>query len=231
MLLFGLLKLKHLLSKHNPTINTIEQEDAFEDGEYFDTAVNDFNLAFALTRITGSQKPIDRYEYIKWFARVRDETDEGRKQWLLPTYKCTDDDYAKFHPPQKRAQDRVDRLRKANGFYCIDWRNADMRLYGDKSIGRNYNQIDIMAVPCHTDPAVLQAGDPPPNYKESKRGCQLDLDKAMDYYGSIADVVVYYNEGMFKPNDFSDSRVAKQSVLHSLRINPTNPSWYPVEIQ
>ena len=111
MLLFGLLKLKHLLSKHNPTINTIEQEDAFEDGEYFDTAENDFNLAFALTRVTGNQRPISSERYIKWFARVRDETEERRKQWLLPTYRCTDDDFAKFHPPQRRSKDQVERLR------------------------------------------------------------------------------------------------------------------------
>ena len=72
-------------------------EDAFEEGAYFDTAENDFNLAFALTKGTGEL--IDNERYIKWFARVKEETDEGPKQWLLPTYKCTDDDFAKFQPP------------------------------------------------------------------------------------------------------------------------------------
>ena len=59
MVIFGLLKLNHLLSRHNPTINTFLEEDAFEDGANFDTAKNDFNLAFALTQVTGKQKPID----------------------------------------------------------------------------------------------------------------------------------------------------------------------------
>ena len=88
-----------------------------------------------------------------------------------------------------------------------------------------------MAVPCHTDPATLKAGDPPPNYKESERGCQLDQEKAMQYYTSVADIVIYYNEGSFKPNDFSESRVTKQSVIHTLRIDPSKPAWHPVEIQ
>lgn len=85
-----------------------------------------------------------------------------------------------------------------------------------------------MAVPCHTDPAALNAGDPPPNYKESENGCETDYDK---YLKSVADLVVYFNEGSFRPDDFSDSKVTKQSVIHRLKIDPKKPSWYPVEIQ
>ena len=31
----------------------------------------------------------------------------------------------------------------------------------------------------------------------------------MDYYNTVADIVIYYNEGSLKLNDFSDNKVAK----------------------
>ena len=64
--LFGLLKLSHLLSFHNPSINTYTEIDALS-GWDFDPVENDFFMAFALEDYS-SKEARDDPKFVKWLA-------------------------------------------------------------------------------------------------------------------------------------------------------------------
>ena len=66
--LFAVLKLQHLLSKHNPTVNTFVQRDAFDETDVWRGADNDdFMMAFAVVDfVTGEVKNDPRF--VKWYG-------------------------------------------------------------------------------------------------------------------------------------------------------------------
>ena len=66
-LLFALLKLQDLLTKHNPTISSFVEEDAFGPSDKFDTGHDDFMMAFALVRAS-KMEPYNDPRYYKWLA-------------------------------------------------------------------------------------------------------------------------------------------------------------------
>ena len=62
ILIFGLIKLEHLLSRKNPTLS--KNEEALEVGEIYETAKEEFMLAFTVEHwATGVR---DDPRYIQW---------------------------------------------------------------------------------------------------------------------------------------------------------------------
>ena len=139
---------------------------------------------------------IDDERYLKWFARVREQVDGVRKHRLLETYRCADEDFHGFYPPDKLSAKIVDEMRSTNSFFCIDWKKAEFDLYGDKLTSASYSQIDFMAVPCHTDVAALKSGEAPFD-RPPAEGCNMNFTAAIEYIGPSVDVVIYYNRGRF----------------------------------
>ena len=66
LVLFAVLKLQHLLSKHNPQVNTFVTRDHFEDSDIFTPGEDDnFSIASVVTNfITLDVK--DDPLYVKW---------------------------------------------------------------------------------------------------------------------------------------------------------------------
>lgn len=138
VLSFALLKLDVLLNKQNPDLITNIVDQAFGDEDYYDTAGEDFHLAFGL-RGWHDDYSIDDEHYIKWFARVREQVDGVKSQRLLETYRCVDEDFEGFYPPDRLSAKIVEEMRSTNSFFCVDWKEADFKLYGDKLSSASYS--------------------------------------------------------------------------------------------
>ena len=66
---FSLVKLDHLLEKHNPSVNIFTVENAFDETEVWRASEQkDFMAAFAVTKAYNSKVVKDDPTYVKWFA-------------------------------------------------------------------------------------------------------------------------------------------------------------------
>ena len=66
---FSLVKLDHLLAKHNPTVNIFTEENAFDETEIWRAKdQNDFMMAFAVTAAFHGNFLKDDPTFVKWFA-------------------------------------------------------------------------------------------------------------------------------------------------------------------
>lgn len=73
--LFATLKLQHLLSRHNPSVNTFVEKDAFDDSDiWLGTDNEDFMLAVTVVDYaTGEVK--DDPKFVKWYGQYINVTD------------------------------------------------------------------------------------------------------------------------------------------------------------
>jgi len=105
-LLFAALKLMHLCSKHNPSINTNVQKDHFKPDDIFDAKERRFMLAVTLADYYTNEVKDDP-RYVKWFANYAEHDKGKKKERELPMHRCTDADYEKFYPVDEVSAERV----------------------------------------------------------------------------------------------------------------------------
>ena len=63
-LMFGLVKLEHLILKRNPDLTT--NTEGLEDGEVYDSSSDEFMMAFALTSFWSNNKSVYDPRYFRW---------------------------------------------------------------------------------------------------------------------------------------------------------------------
>ena len=98
-LLFALLKLQHLLSKHNPTVNVFTEHAVFGESDVWTGGENeDFMMAFAVVDYVSGEVR-DDLSFVKWFAHQWIEEDGVASQVEVDMYPCTEEDFAKFYEP------------------------------------------------------------------------------------------------------------------------------------
>ena len=105
---FASLKLQHLLERASPQINTYTMEEYDSESIELDTSVHEFAMAFGLEdAATGLLK--GDTQYLKWFATVV-EVDSGRGSITrgIPLHECTEEDFKRFAPPDKRFATRIE---------------------------------------------------------------------------------------------------------------------------
>ena len=109
-LLFALLKLEDLLTKHNPLISTFVEKDAYDPSDKFDTGYDDFIMAFALLK-SKNMEPYNDQRYFKWLA-VYSERYNGEmvNQQVVPLRLCNSEDLQKFEQPIDSAADVLQRI-------------------------------------------------------------------------------------------------------------------------
>lgn len=97
LFLYAVLKFQHLMSKHNPVVNTFVERDALdEDFVWTGTDNEDFMMAFTLTHfIEGEVK--DDPKYVKWYAEYVEQASGNFTYSEVPVHRCTEEDMARFH--------------------------------------------------------------------------------------------------------------------------------------
>ena len=66
----------------------------------------------------------------KVVAQINLQTNTGLSGDFYTLHPCTETDYAKFHPVEKKAAAKVETLKERKSFFCLDWENLDLELYG-----------------------------------------------------------------------------------------------------
>ena len=123
LFLFAVVKFSHLLTKHNPQIVEYEETDALDSTDVYNPGeAEDFMIAVGLFHfLTG--EPINDPRYIKWinmFSRFDREGFTPINAYNL--HPCTEEDYKRFYPPEKQAEDKVEELKRSNGLFCMDFK-------------------------------------------------------------------------------------------------------------
>lgn len=118
--------------KKNPEITAVLFRDEFDDEEIFDTRKEDFRLAFTVEDYFTNENRLDE-RYVKWFVKHTTIIDGKSEAREIPAYRCSDTDYAQFHPIDESAEGLLNKLKldPKRGLYCIDWNGAGIELQGN----------------------------------------------------------------------------------------------------
>ena len=145
--IFATLKLEHLLSRHNPSVNVFVDQDALSSDDIWSGAEEeDFMVAFAVVDYISGDPKNDK-KFIKWFGQLIVADGDDEDYFEIPMHECTENDFKRFHKPAKTSQWDADYYSKEGGFMCIDWTKVEMQ---GNDYGSKYKVIDIKFLPCAT---------------------------------------------------------------------------------
>ena len=89
LFLFAVLKLQHLLSKHNPSVNTFVERDVFDEEDIWYGAENEeFAMAFSVTHFIDGDVKNDP-KFVKWYAEYVIQKDGELSFKQVPMHQCT----------------------------------------------------------------------------------------------------------------------------------------------
>ena len=136
-------------------------------------------------------------------------------------HRCTEADLAKFYEPEKSTKPRVEAFRETGGLFCLDWQKLNVELYGYWQAAANYGGLDIIVAPCGFQ-YELQDGSLSP----LRDDCNWNKTAAEEYFGTIG-FTIYYNEGIFKQEEFGEHRVTYQSIMQQISSEAKTPAYIP----
>ena len=106
-------------------------------------------MAFAIESWSTGRMTDPRYfKFVATLAKGSNSSDLYATDIAFEFHKCTEVDYDKFHPVDRSAVSKVEKMKQESSLYCIDWDSTDVDLYGNWASTANYQAIDIMVVPC-----------------------------------------------------------------------------------
>ena len=149
--LFSASRLVHLFKRQDTLVNTYTNRDEFTDEDRFSVKEGRFQMAFALENWFKGETLSDE-KYLKWFANYREKSlfdgvDTSRE---LPIYECTEKDYERFYPIDKRSENQFRKFKDDPKYQllCIDWEESGVDFYGLESTGK-LGTVEINIVPCN----------------------------------------------------------------------------------
>ena len=102
-------------------------------------------IAFALAK-TDTGRPYNDPRVVKWFATFWNFISADEQTFSeVPMHTCTEDDFAKFYPPDDHSEQQVQEMRDFGAFQCVDWAKSGIILQG----GAKKSLLDISVGPCH----------------------------------------------------------------------------------
>ena len=213
---FALLKIQHLINFKKPSIASFYQDLDVGPENAFNLGSDGFMIAFGIeTYIDGLR---NNPRFLKWIVRNRIVSSEGERKFIYhPVRNCTKSDFDKFYEPHKQVKHKIDSYKQNGGLFCVDLKAANIDLYSSWIYETDYSALDIMAVPCGTNPD---------GYDEPIRDdCEWNRTTVMDYMGDTVDLVMLYNQGTFKQEKFGEDTIDKASVLHKIMVDPNRSNW------
>ena len=107
---------------------------------------NQVQMAFAIENLSSGLKNDDRF--IKLVAKRASQIDDVYTSTYYPMHRCTDADYATFYPIESKILTKMNRMKKMDALYCLNWDNIDFPLHGTWTSGDDYEALDITVIPC-----------------------------------------------------------------------------------
>ena len=94
-IIYGSIKMIHLLSKHNPQVSQVLEMDVFTFEDELELNDIDFRVAFSVEGYH-SREMKDDPRYVKWLVRFFTIEEGQEVETMIPFHKCTDEDWEKF---------------------------------------------------------------------------------------------------------------------------------------
>ena len=100
-----------------------DETDALNSRDMFNPASTEgFMIAVGFVHFL-TNEPLNDPRYVKWINMFSSFGSGGfspRSAHIL--HPCTEEDYQRFYPPEKQAEDNVAELKRSNGLFCMDFR-------------------------------------------------------------------------------------------------------------
>ena len=142
---YASIKLIHLWNKDNPIVSEISLPDHFDSFDKFNMKEINKPVAFA---VEGYFDNLGRYDtrYVKTMVRLYSIKDGLRTSRDVSYHKCKDEDMTLFYPIQPKSKDLFERIYsdENRGFFCIDWDQEDVEIYGQVTDATNFNNLEII---------------------------------------------------------------------------------------
>ena len=217
---FAVSKLKALIQRQSPSINTNLIVDALTPEDKFSMANPHFNIAFGM-KMSRDNYVLDDPRVLKWVGKYSVTTNSKKKDYLIPTHECTDADFARFKEPSARSKQEFETFKSTGGLRCIDLKKEDLEIYGSKNQG-SFAQLALLAVPCHVRESRLVKR----SQDYIRDDCIWDYDEAIKVIRSTSvDFVLIYNDAKFNHKGFNDESVTESSTIAKVRLDAGAPMW------
>ena len=107
--LFALLKLRQLIERNNPTVNTYVDAESMSVDNMFNLCQDGFFMAVALENFYSGVRADT--SYFRWVAEVHTATNGQYFKERIALHKCTEDDFKMFHPADTRSAAKVETIK------------------------------------------------------------------------------------------------------------------------
>ena len=117
--LFALLKLQHLLTRSSPSVSKFVEDEAFDGSTVYNTASDDFMMAFAVENyLTGP-----KYDptYFNWVTVHSIITDGVLEEQYYPMHLCSEEEINRLHTPMARSANKLEMYKNNGMLACADW--------------------------------------------------------------------------------------------------------------
>ena len=219
--LFALVKFQQLVTRHNPQIVEYVETNAFDATDEFNPGEDEgFMIAVGFVdHFTG--EAFNDPRYLKWLDNFYAyESGVLAPKLAQPMQPCTEEDYQKFHPPDKSAAPIVENLKKAGALFCLDSELLKTQALRGGLGGGDNTVLDLMAVPCHAKETAL-GGD----QDYIREDCVREPEAVYAYLDNMA-MVTWYNYSVFKHGKFEkDERVMNYSAVKKYNTKVDQSSW------
>ena len=135
-----------------PNISSFTVQDERNGTELIDISEYQFKVALAVEHIWGDEgrDNADDPDFVEWDAHFYDT--QQKKYTMINMHKCTEQDFAEFHPIVDYQKEQLESMKKKNSFFCLDKADQfgnrfNMTIFGNfpSGIGR---YLSIIYRPC-----------------------------------------------------------------------------------
>ena len=186
---YATVKFLRLIKKSNPDIS--QYREAYHSD--FESPINlnaiGFTIAFAFESYFSDEKLLESPEFVKNIARRIIVKDYVRTERIIPFHKCTEADYAEFNPILETQFEALEKRKRGDGLWCLDWDDEDPFLIFGQESDADYARLDFKLAPCNEISTTKETS--------FSLECNTDKQKQFEYTGETIQLILYHNSERF----------------------------------
>jgi len=151
ILLYGTIKLIHLLSRHNPNLAAYTEQNVFDSSEIVSFKEKNIRFAFGIEGFLDKDLKNDP-RYVKSLVRMWGRKAGKSYEIILPYHRCTNEELDSFAPPSRESVGMLESMKKDpdRGLYCMDWdKIGDDLSVWSVTEDDDYQRWEFVLLPCN----------------------------------------------------------------------------------
>ena len=151
MLIYGALKMIHLLSKHNPNLSTYTDYSYFDSKDVLNLRDKKIKVAFGIEGFLDKELKYDP-QYVKNMVRLWRKQDGVESQTILPYHLCTNEELDEFETPVRESEAMIESIKQSEkrGLFCLDYDSiGDLSEIWGIEDDENYQRMELILLPCN----------------------------------------------------------------------------------